>query len=365
MPSATPATSGRPRTLEYAAGGVAAPRSVELQFLLALILTVVICVVFWLGYYFEREILNRHPGNIRFIRNATEAAMRYITIPHIVIGFLFMASSRKNRTPVKRMWILGLLAAGTGLCSLYHLGGAKTNVLLMIGVYLYFLVHELRDETMFYHALGNAPSIADRRVFNRMTRIWIGCLVFAAGAFVWIGIPLGLMDRHMEWSFDSIAWALRIAMAVAPLLACGIVIRFVLRHYARRLGHDGVASLVRAHAPMFRVSLGVLGVVGLSLLITERAYSLILFHVAGWYLFAAYQFTRHPPKRPPDGWWAWMRSTAKGFKTLHIAMVAVLIVIGLVWTLGLHQTPYLAWLLAPESFLYWTIMHITISFVPR
>ena len=105
--------------------------------------------------------------------------------------------------------------------------------------------------------------------------------------------------------------------------------------------------------------------VGLSLLITQRAYSLILFHVAGWYLFAAYQFTRHPPKCPPDGWWTWMRSTATGFKTLHIAMVAVLIAIGLVWTLGLHQTPYLAWLLAPESFLYWTIMHITISFVPR
>ena len=31
----------------------------------------------------------------------------------------------------------------------------------------------------------------------------------------------------------------------------------------------------------------------------------------------------------------------------------------------LRRTPYLAWLLAPESFLYWTIMHITDGFVPR
>jgi hypothetical protein len=54
----------------------------------------------------------------------------------------------------------------------------------------------------------------------------------------------------------------------------------------------------------------------------------------------------------------------RGFKTLHIAVV-VLMAVGLVWTLALGQTHSLAWLLAPESFLYWTIMHITVSFVPR
>jgi len=60
-----------------------------------------------------------------------------------------------------------------------------------------------------------------------------------------------------------------------------------------------------------------------------------------------------------------MRTTVKGFKTLHIGMVVVLMAIGLVWTIGPHQTVALKWLLAPESFLYWTIMHITVSFVRR
>jgi hypothetical protein len=60
-----------------------------------------------------------------------------------------------------------------------------------------------------------------------------------------------------------------------------------------------------------------------------------------------------------------MRTTLPGFRTLHIGMAVVLMAIGLVWTLPLDQTHYLKWLLAPESFLYWTIMHITVSFVPR
>ena len=85
-----------------------------------------------------------------------------------------MVTALKNRTPVRRLWILGLLVAGAGLCSVYHLGGAKTNVFLMVSVYLYFLVHELRDEAMFYHALGGAAPVCDRETFGKMTRAWTG-----------------------------------------------------------------------------------------------------------------------------------------------------------------------------------------------
>ena len=101
------------------------------------------------------------------------------------------------------------------------------------------------------------------------------------------------------------------------------------------------------------------------MLLTQRPYALILFHVVAWYIFAVYQFKRHPPKVAPRGLWLWMRTTVRGFETLHIGMVVILMAIGLVWTLWLGQSPTLTWLLAPESFLYWTIMHITVSFVPR
>ena len=73
--------------------------------------------VFTFGYYFERYILNRHPDSIRFIREGSEAAMRRITIPHILIGFFFMISSPKNRNAGRqRLWAAGLLMAGAALC---------------------------------------------------------------------------------------------------------------------------------------------------------------------------------------------------------------------------------------------------------
>jgi len=359
------ALSSMPATTAQFDPAVVPSRTVEQQFRLALLLTVGICCVFGLGYWLERDVMHRHPGDIRFIREATEAGMRYITIPHIIIGFLFMVSSPKNRNRTRRLWVAALLLLGAVLCFGYYAGGAKTNVFMMMGVYFYFIVHEMRDEAMFYQTLGDAPDIRDRRAFNQLVRAWMFALLFATAAVLWFGVPLGVAYERTGW--DPSAWPLvaRSGMATGPFLVALGVIGLVLRRHARRLGYADADALLRAHAPMFRVTLGVLGVLMLSLILTQRAYSLILFHVAGWYLFAGYQFRRHPPHAEPRSLWLRMRTTFKGFRVLHVGMALVLMAIGLVWTLGLHQTPYLAWLLAPESFLYWTIMHITVSFVPR
>ena len=89
--------------------------------------TALIVLVFWCAWKVERDVLHRHPGDIRYIREASEAAMRYLTIPHILIGFFFMASSPKNQSRRKRAWAVGLLLAGVGLCLVYWKGGAKTH----------------------------------------------------------------------------------------------------------------------------------------------------------------------------------------------------------------------------------------------
>lgn len=340
----------------------------ESNFLKALLGTALVVLVFWLGYYFERNILERHPSDIRFIREASEAAMRYITIPHIIIGFLFMWSSPKNRTLPKRLWVFGLLALGAVFCGLYGWGGGKANTLLYLGVYLCFLVHELRDEAMFYTVLGDAPAISDSAAFARMVRSLIALIVFAIAAFVWALVPFGVYEKkgyslHVaagEWSLMT-----KLIVGLSPLVLAMAGFQITLRRSAKRLGYPNAAALVRAHATMFTVMFGVVGVLGAALVITKRPFSLILFHVVAWYVFASYQLAKHPPKVAPTGWWLWLRTTAKGFKTLHIGMALVLMVLGLVWTLGLGQTPYLQWLLAPDAFLYWTIMHITVSFVPR
>jgi len=348
----------------------AAPTTIaERHFFRAMLYTAIVVLVFWCAWKVERDVLHRHPGDVRYIREASEAAMRYLTIPHILIGFLFMASSPKNRTLRQRAWTVGLLLAGAGLCLVYWKGGAKANIFLYTGVYYYFLVHELRDEAMFYNVLGGSEKIRDKVVFQRMVRALIALITLAIVAIAWSFAPFGVFHRKppLEGAiFDGslpVVW--RILLAFGPLLAVAVGFVLALRHYAQRQGYAGAGVLLRVHAPLFRVMGGAAGVLGLSLLLTQRPYSLILFHVVAWYIFAVYQFAKHPPKVAPQGLWPWMRTTVRGFKTLHIGMVVILMAIGLVWTLWLGQSSALTWLLAPESFLYWTIMHITVSFVPR
>lgn len=343
-------------------------RVTESNFLKALIGTALIVAVFSVAYWYERSVLNRHPADIRFIREASEAAMRYITIPHIIIGFLFMWTSPKNRTREKRLWVFGLLLVGAALCTVYGFGGGKANVVLYAGVYLYFLVHEMRDEAMFYTVLGEAPPITDRAAYQNMVRSLVGLTVFFLAAFIWSLVPLGVYQSRGNIGAlmaGALPWAVKLPLSLAPMALAIAGYRLALRHYSARLGFPSVAALIRTHAPLFKVIAGVVGVLVAALVITRRPYSLILFHVVAWYIFALHQLKRYPPKTPPTGLWLWMRTTVAGFRTLHIGMVLVLMAIGLVWTIALGQTHYLTWLLAPESFLYWTIMHITVSFVPR
>src|SRR5438552_2982229 len=134
-------SSAAPVNLSYAAHSSSASatraRITEGNFLKAVIGTTLVVLLFSAGYWFERSVLQRHPSDIRFIREASEAAMRYITIPHILIGFLFMWSSPKNQTTEKRLWVFSLLLIGAVFCAIYGIGGGKTNAVLYLGVYLY------------------------------------------------------------------------------------------------------------------------------------------------------------------------------------------------------------------------------------
>lgn len=350
------------------------------NFLRASFWTAIIVFVFWCGYQIERNVLHRGPANIRYIREASEAAMRYITIPHILIGFMFLVSSKNNRSMRQRLWTVGLLAAGAALCVFYRLGGGPTDVVLSAGVYFFFLVHELRDEAMFYTVLGEAAPIPDKAAFRNFVRAMIALIICSLAVVVIAPASFGIYAEKLRlkatgiasmrlaetaWLQGSLPMSAKIACCVVPIATVAVGYAFVLRKYARVFGYASVKAFTEAHSRLFFVMFGVAAVLGAALLLTQRAYSLILFHVVAWYIFASYQFSKHPPKEAPQSWWVWMRTTTSGFRTLHIGMAAVLMVVGLVWTLAMNQHPALVWLLAPESFLYWTLMHIMVSFVPR
>src|SRR5262249_14285902 len=120
---------------DYASAPRGALSTTERNFWRAVVLTIGVVAVFWTGYVLERYVFHHGPHNARFVPEATEAAMRYITIPHIIIGFLFMVSSRNNQTTVKRLWIVGLVVVGAFLSTLYGLAGGKTNQLFYASIF--------------------------------------------------------------------------------------------------------------------------------------------------------------------------------------------------------------------------------------
>ncbi len=360
--SSTPAVA-----FDYASAPRRALSTTEKNFWKAVALTIVIAAIFSLASWIERNVYHRGHDVRYFTGEGTEAAMRYITIPHIIIGFLFMVSSRNNQTAAKRAWVAGLILIGIALCSVYYsfaVTGGKAFKLAYGSIYLYFLIHELRDEGMFYVVLGDAPHITDKARFKSFTRALVALTLLAVIVIGWSGVPFGLYPRGFLPVDPARSIAFKCLLAFGPIVAWCATARLALAYYARGFV-GGVPALVRMHAPLIRLMAGSAAVLGLSMLVTQRAYCLILFHVTSWYIFACYQYAKHPPKVAPTGVWQWMRTTLSGFRVLHIGMVVVLMAIGAVWVFGFNKPPALNWLLAPQAFLYWTIMHITVSFVPR
>ena len=91
----------------------------------------------------------------------------------------------------------------------------------------------------------------------------------------------------------------------------------------------------------------------------------MLGHFVGWYIFALYLIGKHPPKEPPKSWFAWMRTTRKGFMTLHLGLAAIVTVLIAISVYGFGKEGILETIVGSRSFYYWTVLHVTLSFLPR
>ena len=129
------------------------------------------------------------------------------------------------------------------------------------------------------------------------------------------------------------------------------------------------AKVLAAHRPICVVYGGALVVIVLELLISGRIFSIVTLHVTAWYVFAMYQFSKRPPPDPAPRklGWKWMRTTRGGFAFLHLGLCVLMLVAAAVWAYGFRNAPssVFSMFLSQDVFAYWTIVHITISFVPR
>jgi hypothetical protein len=318
-------------------------------------------------------------GSSEIGRKPFSSAMQVVGLPHILIGFLFMVTSARMRNTRSRLSIGLALLAGAGLCWVFHLSGGPdaSPQIPMAFVGLYFLVHAYRDEWFFYYRYGEEGPRTDRR---HLPLLLLGLLcTLLALAWSW-AVVVGIdQSRSMRHLFDPrglgdlqrlALWALPFAIFCALAWLC---LSMALARSGRSLG-----ELLSQDRPLWLVYFGVLLVILVCSPLGGKLYIAVLLHVVGWWIFASVtiaQMSRKaasaaapiPAPVPTIGLLSWMRTTQRGFQTLH--GVLALVTLGLL-LLYFHVQPSMqgtgwSWVLERDAFYYWTVMHVTVSFVPK
>lgn len=318
---------------------------------------------------FALDFSHIRPGNYRMFKNPTTTPMRVFGIPHFLIGFLFLLSSRRMREKKNKVQLAVLTVIGIGFCYLFRRVGANLNVFAVFIFYFYFLIHGFRDDAHFYKTFGDMPregAATHDRILVVLQALQIGllfCLFWPTYSHM-ASTDIQRADPILS-NFFPAGWPfiIKLASMFVPMV---LITLFVLHRIARGVT-GGLAGLWRIHQPLFMVFVMSLGVLGLAMFGGPGAFDIwVLMHFVAWYFFALFMLDRHPPKEAPKSAWAWMRTTRRGFVTLHTGLVvatALLLAVS-VYYFG-QQSSILDVIVGKEAFYYWTIMHVTWSWVPR
>lgn len=307
----------------------------------------------------------RESRHDRMVYHPVETSMRCLAIPHFLIAFLFTTTSSRMRGALPWARLAGLAAVGAGLCWLFHATGGRDAKIPKALFLAYFAVHEFRDEAFFYVANGDAPEGVEPDRLKREVLVAPALLLFFGVAVVFLGAAweIGGLRRYTEPVFG--ASGIRWAAGPLPLLAVGAFVWWLLR---RARARGGAWAFVRTHRPVFVVFGGIFLLILLDLVLHGKVRAIVTLHVTAWYVFTMHALARRPPPTPTPRTlsWRWMRTTRPGFAFLHVGLFVLVAAGCALWAYGFDNTSSPAWaLLSRDAFPYWTIMHITMSFLPR
>lgn len=329
-------------------------------------------VLLSIAFFWGIQAAERHwrpaPRAHQLVADPVETSMRVLALPHFILGLLFLLTSRGMRQPRSRWTLLALAAAGSVLCWLFARIDGHRGQLGQLIVLFYFAIHEFRDEAGFYVANGDAPAGTDAKRLQRRVLLAPAMIFGFAAALVFLGVAVEFHDlsRFTGAVFGSVEPPLRWALGALPLLALAVAVLVVLT----RARPGAAREVLTRDRPIVFVCAGIALVVLLEAVLRQKSRALVTLHVTAWYVFVMYQMSRRAPPGPaPRRFsWAWMRSTPGGFSTLHWGLAAVVLLACAFAAYGFRNDPSQAWfqfVLSRDAFPYWTIMHITISFVPK
>ncbi len=304
----------------------------------------------------------------RMFKNPAELPMRVFGLPHFIIATMFVLTSRRMQSLRNRLVFILLCGVSVVVCIAFHRVGATENPIALILFYFYFLIHGIRDDAYFYKSYGDMPTEAaptHQRIMAVLQLLALGLLF----AFIWpiytylsrikprYAHPVLQNFFPADWGF-----AFRLAIMFIPMV---LIALFALAMIARQF-NDGWAGLWRAHRPILAVFIISIGIILLTLIIGPATFNVVvLMHFVGWYIFALYLLGRRPEPAGQLGWWQWMRSTRRGFMTLHLGLAAVVTILIAISVYGFGKQDFLEDFVGSKSFFYWTIAHVTLSFMPR
>jgi hypothetical protein len=340
----------------------------ERNWALALVLTVAFGGVLWLVAQWERQAADLGSRGRYFVWNAAEASARFLAVAHTIVASAFLLTSRRVRSGRGLAWLVALLVASVGVCFGYAALAETSAQAAAVFFTAYFLAHDLRDESYFYEANGDAKRAAGAapRPARLATVLVTAAIVATLGVAVFLGV--GGARRYMG-ALGEVPLAARAGLAAAVVLSTAIAVRAVARAEGVR---DAAAwrAFLRGHRPLLLVCAGAYAALFVGLWLTGRFYVIVSLHIVLWWVWAGRNVARasKPVPRPAPFTWAWVRRTPVGFHTFHAGVLVLVVGAAAVWAFGWRNDPSmtaLRLLSGKDVFYYWTLVHVTVSWMPR
>ncbi len=344
----------------------------ERQWLVALAMTAALVALFALLGALERHSSANADRATRFVWNSSETPTRFLAVAHTIVATSFLVTSKKVRRRGTALGLLGCAAIGVLACLGFRALGGMGNAIAGFLFYAYFIAHELRDEGYLTARNGDqgpaAPdgSPAAARWLDWTPSLLVVLLLIGVGA---AGVASGGAARKLLRPFASIDPAVRIGGSLVVLLLSILAGYLVLARAARIEGTTILGHLSRRRPRVF-VTAGLLLVLLAGAVWTGRVYLIVAVHVVWWAVFA-YDGLRRAPRpavRPVPFTWAWARTTPMGFVAFHGAVMLAVVGVGAAHALLAQNDPswrFAAILAGRDAFPYWTLMHVSLSWLPR
>jgi hypothetical protein len=328
-----------------------------------------ICLLLYLpdkyGVWFPFQERSR---TFRLFKNPATLSMRVFGIPHFFIAFLFTLSSKRMIQARSKLIFAALTIAGAGLCYLFYRCGAHENHFAIFLFYFYFIIHGFRDDAFFFKTYGDMPQHA-KEAHARIMQVFQWLSVGLLFSLLWPATAQ-LSSTNVKYAdpimgtFFPADWpfVVRLFSMFGPMaiIAATLVWRIATAY------PGGPRPFWLTFRPLLMVYMLTMIIVLSSTFLGAWTFDFyILMHFVGWFLIALYLINRFPAKEKPAGIWPWMRTTRAGFITLHFGLVAITLTLYAISTYAFGRTDIVEKAISVPGFYFWTLMHVTWSFLPR